>query len=99
MGILPIRIETGRYERPKLLAAERTCQICNSNTVEDEAHFLLYCPKYSALRDRLFSLVEDMNFENRENKEKIKFLTSDSTMVKFTAQYLIDAFDLRYKIV
>ena len=99
LGILPIRIETGRYERPKLVAAERTCQICNSNTVEDETHFLLYCPKFSTLRERLFSFVEDPNFENMGNQDKMKFLTNDSSMVKTTAQYLIDAFDLRSKII
>ena len=82
LGILPIRIETGRYERPKLIAAERTCQICNLNTVEDETHFLLFCPKYSVLKERLFALVEDLNFENMDNSEKLKFLTNDSTMVK-----------------
>ena len=62
-------------------------------------NFLLYCPKFSTLRKMLFSFVEDPNFENMGNQDKMKFLTNDSSMVKTTAQYLIDAFDLRSKII
>ena len=99
LGILPIRIETGRYERPKIPAAERICQICNSNVVEDETHFLLFCPRFNALRETLFSVVEDPDFENMENQEKMNLLTNDSNLVKNTAQYIIDAYDIRSKLI
>ena len=99
LGVLPIQIETGIYERPKLLAAERICKICDSNTVEDETHFLLYCSKFDTLRETLISKVLDPSFETMESKQKIKYLTSDSSMVKTTAQYIIDAFDIRSRLV
>ena len=99
LGVLPIRIETGRYERPKLVAAERTCNVCNSNTVEDEKHFLLYCPKFNTLRETLIARVADPNFDNLGDLEKFKILTSDPDIVKTTAQFLIDAFNLRSKLI
>ena len=99
LGVLQIRLETGRYERPKLPAIERTCKICNLNTVEDETHYLLYCPKYSDLRQTLFDRVEDPAFDNMQEQEKLKFLTNDSSIVKITAQYIIDAFDIRSRLI
>ena len=38
-GILPLRVETGRYSG--LSVHERTCTICTSNATEDDIHFLL----------------------------------------------------------
>ena len=40
-GILPLRIETGRYINESV--NERLCKFCSSNAVEDEMHFLIYC--------------------------------------------------------
>ena len=42
LGCLAIRVETGRYARPPLLAALRICQICENpnDEIEDEFHFL-----------------------------------------------------------
>ncbi len=37
-GILPLHIETGRFRGTAL--EERTCQICNSQSIEDEFHFI-----------------------------------------------------------
>ena len=38
IGILPLRVETGRYigEKPE----ERICKICQSGQIEDEMHLL-----------------------------------------------------------
>ncbi len=36
-----LRIETGRYER--LPVEQRGCDVCDSNNVEDEMHFLISC--------------------------------------------------------
>ena len=48
-----LAIETGRYSKPKILACERYCKLCKDK-VEDEVHFLLYCPLY---KDRERSLI------------------------------------------
>jgi hypothetical protein len=40
-GILPIRIETGRYRGEAL--DDRICTMCTLDCIEDEYHFLKYC--------------------------------------------------------
>ena len=37
-GILPLRIETGRFAR--IPVEERLCELCGESTVEDEFHFV-----------------------------------------------------------
>jgi hypothetical protein len=41
-----LHIETGRYTRPITPVENRICSNCNSKSVEDELHFLMYCPKF-----------------------------------------------------
>ncbi len=47
-GILPIRIETGRFvgETPD----ERLCIYCDKNVIEDEYHYIFYCDFYAEIR-------------------------------------------------
>ena len=42
-------IETLRYVRPKVDAQDRKCDICNSNEVGDEHHYMLRCPNESLI--------------------------------------------------
>ena len=50
MGVLPLRIETGRYEACKVVGSKgvpvefRVCKCCALCKVEDEIHFVLECP-------------------------------------------------------
>ena len=53
MSVLPLRIQTGRYERNNLTRNERYCQCCNSNDIEDEYHFICTCPYFETLRKYL----------------------------------------------
>jgi phosphoheptose isomerase len=39
----------------------RICSNCNSKSVEDELHFLMYCPKFENHRRELFSYVLNDN--------------------------------------
>ena len=57
-GILPLRIETGRYvkEHPQ----ERFCKLCNDGSIEDEKHFLLSCKYFNSQRETFF---RDMNID------------------------------------
>ena len=52
-GILPLRIETGRYvgESPD----ERLCKLCNGPAIEDEKHVLLNCTVITIL-ETIFSI-------------------------------------------
>ena len=54
-GILPLRIETGRYIGEQI--EHRVCILCNRNETEDEIHFLFSCPLYKDERNLLFSKV------------------------------------------
>ncbi len=51
LGILPIRIETGRFTG--LNEAERLCQLCTQNQIENEAHFMFDCNLYAPYRQEL----------------------------------------------
>jgi hypothetical protein len=48
MSNLPLRSECGRLDQ--LPRSQRTCTLCNTNSVEDEYH-LLTCPAYEHIRD------------------------------------------------
>ena len=36
----------------------RLCPICASNQIEDESHFLIYCNKYSILRNKFYKKID-----------------------------------------
>ena len=49
-----LRIETGRYDQ--IPRVNKLCPICASNQIEDESHFLIYCNKYSILRNKFYGI-------------------------------------------
>ena len=99
MGILPLRIETGRYTNMKL--NERFCQICNEGKIEDELHFVFQCKKYEQTRkdflDKMFSRCKDV--ESFNDIEKLRWCCTD--FVRQFAKYLTHIFkerkDYEYK--
>ena len=96
LGILPLRIESGRYERPKLVSNQRFCQQCMLGEVEDEEHFMLVCPKHRFRRDKLLSSIENLtDFNEMSNSAKLNFLLNDNDIVKASSQYIIDSFFAR----
>ena len=102
MGCLEIRIETGRYARPRLPEEAGTCLVCpNQNQeVENEVHFLFNCQTYQA--ERLAwtqKLTVPDNFLTLPEAEKLDFVLNTHSNVKPTAQYIINIFDKRSKIV
>ena len=66
LGVLPLRVETGRFLNIKY--CNRLCESCTTNTVEDEKHFLFDCPLYeyhrSILTSRLLECEIDFSYEN-----------------------------------
>ena len=95
LGVLPLRIETGRYERPRRSPEERLCTQCSRGNTEDESHFLLDCPKHTLLRTELYSNIENEDFPDFTENEKLKFLLNDPSIVKQTAQFVASAYDNR----
>ena len=53
LGILPLRIETGRYIGEAI--GQRQCNLCGSGHIESELHFLLECSTYTDYRQLLLS--------------------------------------------
>ena len=71
LGILPLRIETGRYSN--LDVKDRTCLICNTNSVESEEHFLFDCTFYATERS-IFETGLNCNFIDLSTVEKFKLI-------------------------
>ena len=98
---LGIRLETGRYERPRLEEYLRLCPACLDRvSVENESHVLFFCRIYDELRRAwLQKLIKPENFMQLEACEKFKIVLNESSNVKATAQFVIDLYDIRSKIV
>ena len=74
-----LEIERGRYHNiPK---ENRKCKFCLMNTIENEYHFLLICPKYSELRKQYLNSYYcrwptlnkfDRLLESKDNKTVLK---------------------------
>ena len=102
LGCLEISIETGRYARPRLPEDARICQICHNpgQTPENEVHFLLQCEAYESERSAwLSSLEKPENFSILPPSEKLKIVLNHDQNVKKSAQYIINIYDKRSKIV
>jgi hypothetical protein len=98
---LSIRLETGRFERPRLEEHRRLCPACLDRvSVEDESHYLFFCGLYEELRTNWFRKIDiPLNFQEWELSDKLKFVLNDAQNVKASAQFIVDAFDLRSKFV
>ena len=98
LGVLPLAIETGRFQNLPL--EERLCKFCRYNVLEDEAHFLLICPAFSNVRsvllDKVISIEPGYLFLDKENK--LKLLMSPE-IVKHTAAFIFDAMQNRRNIL
>jgi len=51
-GILPLRIETGRYVNETL--DDQLCGFCNNGYIESETYFLLECDRFKLIREQIF---------------------------------------------
>ena len=56
-GSLQLHIETGRWSNLNL--QDRTCKLCDSESIEDELHFLIQCSHYDDLRSSLYNIVRE----------------------------------------
>ncbi len=74
-GILPLRIETGRYINEK--REERICTLCNTNNIESVEHFLFECSMYDNYRLEFMHKAQNC-INNLENLTQSECLGSDS---------------------
>ena len=102
LGCLEIRLETGRWARPRLAEEARICQACENleENIENENHFLFECNSYQSERlDWLANVSKPENFSVLPQAEKFSVILNHPSNVKQTAQYIINIFDIRSKIM
>ena len=112
LGCLPLRIETGRYTRPRLREEERTCLVCRAEClleaseanvtypVENEAHFIFDCAGYESERDHwLGQLILPENFTDLGTAEKLKIVLNLGSNVRATAQFILGALHKRSRLL
>ena len=96
-GILPLRVETGRYSG--LSVHERTCNICNSNETEDEIHFLFKCACYHDLRQSLIDKATETKsfFLLLNDVEKLRHVVENHFI--YVAKFIVDAMQRRKSVL
>ena len=98
LGCLALRIETGRYQIPRLPEDQRICLVCPDNLVEDETHFLFSCSLYSDLRHSWVNkLCLENDFNTLTETEKLCCVFNDTSNIKATATYISNAWERRNK--
>ena len=97
IGNHKLRIETGRYDQ--IPRVNRICPICESNQIEDESHFLMYCNKYSILRNKFYRKIEHIvpTFKQLSSLQAIgELMTSLNHCINIQlAKFISSCFDLR----
>ena len=91
-----LAIETGRYMKPPLPVPERFGKNCK-NKVEDEKHFILYCPLYKNLRNKYI-----INEESQSDSDEIYLISRilnpvNMTDAKKLCIFLKESFDIGQK--
>ena len=94
LGILPIRIETGRFTR--LEEEQRICEMCNTGEIENENHFLHHCSKYVREREELYNVAQQLNnnFNILHDNAKNVFLFNN--LSRQVGKYIKKSYNLRY---
>ena len=68
--------------------------------VETETHFLYECEAYSAERGIWFGkMILPGNFETLPVEIKLKTVLNDQENIKFTAQFIVEALNIRSKLM
>ena len=95
-GTNNLRIETGRYERPKIVEKFRICKIC-TETTEDEEHFLRHCTAYNDIREEF---VKEIGGEDNDDRiTKILFGVGKIDNLNKAIRYIRRAMARRNRIL
>ena len=97
-GILPLKVETGRYHQ--IPREFRLCIFCQNNDIEDEIHFFFHCNFYATLRFEYMEKIFDIypRFPDLDENEKLK-ICMNSVLIKDTARFITDCVDKRQKFL
>lgn len=94
LGILPLKLETGRFE--KLPLENRLCEFCDSKEIENEVHFVFKCDLYKDLRQAFLAKIPlggRLNTEDTNANFKLLFEQFPRQLGKF----IKTAYDMRRK--
>ena len=94
-GILPLRIETGRYLGEPLNT--RLCKLCKCQEIESEEHFILRCTLYDRIRDDIYSDIFINQFLLMSHQEQ--FIELIQKYPRKTAKFVVNAYMLRRSIL
>ena len=97
-GILPLKIETGRYNQ--IPVELRLCLVCDTFSIEDESHFLFHCSFYNDLRQIFYQKISETYplFTQKNDSEKLKLLMNEN-VVKITARFISDCYSKRQNAI
>ncbi len=92
MAPVPLKIETCRYER--LPVEQRVCEVCDSDNVDNQIHFLITCNAFMQERTKLFTHVSQFvgNFNELSLEDKFNVLMSHPNICTFTAKNCHDVY-------
>jgi hypothetical protein len=91
-----LHIETDRYIRPNTPVENRICSNCNSKSVEDELHFLMYFPRFENHRRELYSNILNYNAAVLSAEDKFVWILSneDPSCVRELAKFIHSCFQI-----
>ena len=92
-GILPLNVETGRFNSVPL--EDRKCTLCDLDDVEDEFHLLIMCNKYNELRRHLYreAFARNNQFLSLYDLDKFVFLVNN--LQKQVIKFIVSAILIR----
>ena len=103
VGANTLKIERGRWEKKKVEG--RVCDVCSTNQVEDEKHFVLECSGYDKVRQDLYNDSDRVKYNINpvigDKKQLLNALIGDGLpgwteqVVEIVMKYIDRAFRIR----
>ncbi len=96
-GVLPLRVETGRFVNES--REKRICNLCDMNCVEDQYHFMFQCSLYDQYREELFIKARNCinEWDNLSNCDKLSTLFTE--LPRSLGKYVKNSFILRRQTI
>ena len=91
-AVSQLRIESGRYTRPVTPISARTCRYCDSGSVDDEIHAILFCNTFRLKRNcflgRISTLIPRFSLMNNDEKLLVILCPANAEIALCVSKYL-----------
>ena len=98
-----LMVELGRYNQISKDSRLELCQVCGSNQIEDEIHFLFHCSKYSIIRDNFHNKIQTLIPNIRQlsvNEQIIELSNSSNYFINLQLiKFITSCFDFRDELL